>query len=276
MSLSCTLYIHIFLTLTRTIKHKNIVLFGQMGAGKSSLVNLMAGEDVADTSNDMPCCTLCYKEYPITISSESYMVFDTVGLQAPQLNMAEYFGAVKDACKLIQHLETYGGIDLFLFCICPSEVRNTLQKNYWLFHEILCNKKVPIVAVITHLEHKAGAMDDWWKENRKTLHDWNIRVAGHACITAIEGNSPTRYKESRVTICNLVKQFTDDRHKQAWIRGNNTFVSSRNKLKGPLVGSGSSHEKDIVLCLTQHCGVSPEDAIKLADMIKKGGIEGAT
>ncbi|KAG1852207.1 hypothetical protein F4604DRAFT_1629214 [Suillus subluteus] len=251
---------------------KNIVLFGQMGAGKSSLVNLMAGNDEAVTSNDMQRCTPHWKEYPVTFGSESYKVFDTVGLVAPQLKRDEYLDAVEDAYKLIQHLETQGGINLLLFCIRASEVPDTLQKNYRLFHEFLCDKKIPIVVVITHLEHEAGTMDGWWKNNSGTLRDWNIRVAGHACITAIKGNRPILYEESRVKIRNLVKKFTDD--EQAWIGGNNTFVSPRHKLKGPLVGNGSFHEtNDIVLFFTQRCGMSPDDANKLADRIKKDGVE---
>ncbi|KAG1815214.1 P-loop containing nucleoside triphosphate hydrolase protein [Suillus subaureus] len=238
---------------TTSSTHKNIVLFGQMGAGKSSLVNLMAGKDVADTSNNIQLCTLHWKQYPVEFDGRSYMVFDTVGLVAPQLKKAEYLDAVEDACKLIQHLETQGSIDLLLFCIRPSEVADTLQKNYMLFHEFLCDKKVPIVVVITHLEQE-GAMDDWWKKNSGTLRDWNIRVDDHACITAIKGNRPNLYEESRAKIHNLVQEFTDDRH----------------KLKGPLVGNGSLQEtNDIVHFFTRRCGMSSDDANELADRIKK-------
>jgi len=45
---------------------KNIVLFGQTGAGKSSVINLMAGENRAKTSLGTERCTLGWKEYPIT------------------------------------------------------------------------------------------------------------------------------------------------------------------------------------------------------------------
>ncbi|KAG1844468.1 hypothetical protein F4604DRAFT_1821421 [Suillus subluteus] len=64
-------------------RSKNIVLFGQPGAGKSSLINLMAGEAVARTSSDMRSCTLQWQQYPITFNGKSYNVFDTVGLEAP-------------------------------------------------------------------------------------------------------------------------------------------------------------------------------------------------
>ncbi|KAG2352015.1 P-loop containing nucleoside triphosphate hydrolase protein [Suillus spraguei] len=188
----------------------NIVLFGQAGAGKSSVVNLMAGENIASTSSDLKSCTLHWQEYPIRIGSESYKVFDTVGLQEPQLDIPQYLDAIENAYKLIQKLQGQGGIDLLLFCMRAGRLTTTLQTNYRLFHEFLCEKKVPIIVVITCLENEAGEMDAWWTRNIDMFNERKVDVADHACVTALEGNHPERYEESRTTICELVKKFTAD------------------------------------------------------------------
>ncbi|KAG1737371.1 P-loop containing nucleoside triphosphate hydrolase protein [Suillus lakei] len=249
---------------------KNIVLFGQAGAGKSSLVNLMAGKDVAKTSNDLKSCTLRWQEYPIEFDGESYEVFDTVGLEEPQLGIPQYLDAVENAYSLIQYLERQGGIDLLLFCMRAGRLSTTLQNNYRLFHEFLCDKKVPIIVVITCLENEIGEMDAWWKRNEEGFREYQIHVTGHACITAIRGNFPHRHEESRTMIRNLVKEFAADgqKEKQAW-RADNLFMSFMRKLRGLLLGNGKLRRKDMVSCLTNRCGVSPDIAKKLADRIKK-------
>ncbi|KAG2116817.1 P-loop containing nucleoside triphosphate hydrolase protein [Suillus clintonianus] len=249
-------------------KYTNIVLFGQAGAGKSSLVNLTVGKDMATTSNDMKLSTMHWQEYPIEFDGESYKVFDTVGLEEPQLGIPQFLDAIENAYKLIQDLEKQGGIDLLLLCMRAGRLTSTLQNNYWLFHEFLCDKKVPIIVVITYLENEAGEMDDWWKRNEEIFHRQEVHVAGHACITAIAGNSPHRHEESRTTIRNLFKEFAADEQKQAWIGGDSLFVSFMRKLKDLLVGNGKSAREDMVSRLTKRCGMSRDVAEKLADRIK--------
>ncbi|KAG1779513.1 P-loop containing nucleoside triphosphate hydrolase protein [Suillus placidus] len=260
-------------------KHTNIVLFGQAGAGKSSLVNLMAAKDVASTSNDLESCTLRWKEYPIEFGGESYKVFDTVGLEEPQLGIPQYLDTIENAYSLIQHLERQGGVDLLLFCMRAGRLSSTLQSNYRLFYEFLCDKKVPIVIAITNLEIEGREMDDWWKRNEELFRRYEIRVAGHACITAIKGNYEDRYEESRTTVRKLVKDFTADGRKLAWNGpngGNNRFVSFMRKLRGLLVGNVKLRaRKDVVPRLIKRCGMSPDVAKQLADRIKNGVVEGA-
>ncbi|KAG2351852.1 P-loop containing nucleoside triphosphate hydrolase protein, partial [Suillus spraguei] len=128
--------------MTASHKHVNIVLFGQAGAGKSSLVNLMAGMDIAGTPNDFGSGTLHWQEYPIEFGGEPYKVFDTVGLEEPQLGIPQYLNAVENAYRLIQDLERQGGIDLLLFCMRAGRLTTTLENNYRLFYEFLCDKKV--------------------------------------------------------------------------------------------------------------------------------------
>jgi energy-coupling factor transporter ATP-binding protein EcfA2 len=266
----------IFPTSISSNKHINIVLFGQAGAGKSSLVNLMAGEYVASTSSDLKCCTLHWQEYPIRFDGESYNVFDTVGLEEPQLGIPQYLDAVENSYTLIRNLERRGGIDLLLFCMRAGKLNPTLQANYRLFHEFLCEKKVPVVVVITYLENEVGEMDAWWMRNKYIFHEREVIVAGHACITAIQGHYPARYEQSRTVIRTVVKEFTADGQKEAWKGGDNLFVSFMHQLRGLLVGKMKPRlRKNMVSRLAKRCGLSPDVAKQLADRIKND-VVGAT
>ncbi|KAG1815218.1 P-loop containing nucleoside triphosphate hydrolase protein [Suillus subaureus] len=256
-------------------KHRNVVLFGQGAAGKSSLVNLIAGENVAETSSDATHCTLQWRSYSVKFDGDSYNVFDTVGLDEPQLGIPQYLNAIENAYSLIQDLETQGGIDLLLFCMRAGRLTATHRNNYRLFNEFLCEKKVPVVIAITYLENEPGGMDTWWERNEATFNHQEFYVAGHACITAIRGNCPERHEQSRTAIRNLVKQFTTDEQKRAWKGGDNLFVSFMQKLKGLLLGNSRS-KKDIVRRLVKRCGLSQDVAKKLADRIKKDVVEGTT
>ncbi|KAG1868388.1 hypothetical protein F4604DRAFT_2020692 [Suillus subluteus] len=218
---------------------KKIVLFGEAGAGKSSVVNLMAGKEVAAASNDMQRCTLHWQDYTIDFGGESYTVFDTVGLEKPQLGINGYLDSVENVYRLIKKLDQQGGIDLLL-AITGS------------FTEFLCEKKVPIVLVFTHLERE---------------------VTDHACITAanrLEGRHKILYEESRATVRTLVEKFTADEQKSSWIGGNGRFVSLMRKLKELLPEPLDLKKKDIVSRLMQRCSLSPDVARQLAEMIKQG------
>ncbi|KAG1724273.1 P-loop containing nucleoside triphosphate hydrolase protein [Suillus lakei] len=248
-----------------------VVVFGETGVGKSSLINLMAGEEVANISPDIQRCTMHWQEYTISFGGDSYKVFDTVGLEEPGLGIKGYLETVENAYRLVKALDREGGIDLLLFCVRAGRLTATLQSNYRLFHEFLCEKKVPIVLVITGLEREKR-MEDWWNRNKRDFEKFRIQVAGHACITAasgLDGRQKDLYEESRIIVRNLVQQFTADGQRQAWIGADNRFKSFILKLKELLIRNLHLKKKNIASHLMKRCGISKEVAQQLVGMMKQ-------
>jgi hypothetical protein len=58
---------------------RNVVVCGETGAGKSSLINLIAGRVVAETSPDAPPCTTIHPSYDVMIEGQSFRLWDTEG-----------------------------------------------------------------------------------------------------------------------------------------------------------------------------------------------------
>jgi len=187
-------------------RRSNVVLFGEMGAGKSSLVNLILGldHDVARTSSGASSCTLDARPYDVSIQGRDFRIFDTVGLNEPQsLRDPDcLIGAINKAYRLVKYLSDTGGIHLLVFCIRRGRITANMQQNYLLFHDFLCHKKVPIALVITHLEHEEN-MEDWWLYNHSHFTECGIHIVGHACITAKREFSD-RYHASRQAVHDLL------------------------------------------------------------------------
>jgi hypothetical protein len=247
---------------------KNVVVFGEQGSGKSSVINLMAGCDRAKTSPGTELCTMQWEEYPIAFDDRVYKVFDTAGIEDPHLDMKQYLDIIVNAYNLITKLNQEGGIDLLLFCVRAGRVTTTLQTNYRLFYEWLCEKKAPIVLVLTGLEREKDNMEDWWNRNEQIIAKYEIRVAGHACITAannLDGRHKQLYEESRGLVRDLVKTHAQGKV-GAWDGGEGSFIRFLHKLRELL--QGRPGKKDVVGVLTNRCHIPPEAAKQLAESIR--------
>ncbi|KAH7923136.1 hypothetical protein BV22DRAFT_1016002, partial [Leucogyrophana mollusca] len=167
---------------------RNLVVFGESGVGKSSLINICAGEAVAETSSGAIGCTFEFTRYTITIDGETFGIWDTVGLDEGTYGKVPAEQAEDKLKKLLQELVKASGVDLLIYCVRGTRMRKVLQKNYALFYSVICRKKVPIVLVVTGLEHHQDDMEGWWRENGDEFRKLSMRFSDHACVTTLDPN----------------------------------------------------------------------------------------
>jgi tRNA U34 5-carboxymethylaminomethyl modifying GTPase MnmE/TrmE len=250
-----------------------VILFGETGVGKSSVINLMAGSDVAETSSNLEGCTLQATEYSFTLSSPKVLlrVFDTVGLEDSEMDINTFIGAIEKAQKLITSLRNSGGIDL-LFCVKAGRFTAAMRRNYHLFYEVLCDSRVPLALVITHLENEV-IMESWWDRNQKTFERYGIRTVAHACTTTLPTHV-TVYAEKRVQSRRaLQKLFHDalDGPNPSYMQDiRNWLVTFIERLLSLLTGGTFLKKRDIMKKLEIYCVLPRGEAQRLAELIVKG------
>jgi hypothetical protein len=164
-------------------------------------------------------------------------VFDTVGLEEPHLQARDCLNAISNAYELINTLKERGGVNLLLFCIRGGVVTATMQSNYRLFFEFLCEENVPLALVVTNLEREVR-MEDWYTRNMGHLEKHSIRPSGHACITAanlLDGRHRDKYEESRSILRKVVEAHCNA-SMEGWTPGQGWLASSMSRLVKYVVG----------------------------------------
>ncbi|KAG9316170.1 P-loop containing nucleoside triphosphate hydrolase protein [Chiua virens] len=242
-------------------KDLHVLLFGETGVGKSSLINLLAGWQIASVSPDSAPCTLDASEYQFQLGTTTIRLWDTVGLEEPEKGPNGYVGAIEKAVQLIRRLNATGGITLFLFCMRGNRITATTQSNYRLFYEVLGKKEVPIALAVTHLERESD-MEDWWHRNGKALEKTGIHSTGHACITTLE--SHPKYAESRDIVQRLLSRF-DDQGK--FSMPSEAWIGRILKGLGSLVEKTFPRGKDLIRILTKRCNLDADVAQRVAACI---------
>ncbi|KAH0828055.1 P-loop containing nucleoside triphosphate hydrolase protein [Lanmaoa asiatica] len=251
----------------------NVIIFGETGTGKSSVVNLIAGSKVAKTSPDAGGCTFASDAYHVVLqSNQPFCIWDTIGLNEPDISRADYLRAIKQAYKLIKELERSGGVHLLLLCM-RGRITKSVQQNYRLFVKVLCEKEVPFGVVITNLENER-CMEEWWTTNKKVFEDYGISADGHACITASPGVGDIflgRYEESRESMRKLLLELTLSTGK-GWMKEKRTWFADLLKKMAKMLSPQHGRfdhptDKELMKKLVNECGFSRKDAVVIANSI---------
>ncbi|KIJ63798.1 hypothetical protein HYDPIDRAFT_155331 [Hydnomerulius pinastri MD-312] len=252
---------------------KNIIIFGEMGVGKSSLVNLIAGKKLADTSSKAESCTFAATPHPVTVNSQPFVLFDTAGMNEPQnlSNKKEardaFVDAAKQAVQLISKLDREGGIALLVFCMQGGRVTRSMQHAYTFFVNVLCNDRVPVAVIATKLETEED-MDGWWEENKELLDRYGVASNGHACITATTGYKgcyQERYDQSRVKVHKLLLELSaGDPYKEPKENWVTRLVLHMRRILPPAFTDRELQKK-----LVKSCGLTESEAKDVVQSIRK-------
>ncbi|KAF8662758.1 hypothetical protein AX16_001116 [Volvariella volvacea WC 439] len=192
----------------------NVILFGASGSGKSSIINMLVGSQVAQVSSGAAGCTFASKSYEADILGQKCNIWDTAGLEEAEKGTVPNTNAIVALYNLLRKLEN--GVNLLIFCMRAPRISESAPKNWVLFNDIICNKKVPIVIVVTALElqsEEQGGMDSWWYKNKGHFDKFKIFPRGQACITTIRGKKlkngsyayEEEYDESKEKVKKLIR-----------------------------------------------------------------------
>ncbi|KAG9311031.1 hypothetical protein JVU11DRAFT_8929 [Chiua virens] len=196
---------------TRMDAARNVVLFGECGVGKSSVINTIVGKAVAETSNDVLGCTGENELHSVTLDTGVKInLWDTIGLNEGTLGR---FPAEQAKRRLKLFLQTQitssEGIDLLLYCIRGASgtkslpIKQGYRETYKFVFEDICKKRVPSALIVTNLEayDPNGDMDTWWDDNKAKLSEFGFQFCAHACITILPRESwDTHLDYSRIEV----------------------------------------------------------------------------
>ncbi|KAG1719348.1 hypothetical protein EDB19DRAFT_1648337, partial [Suillus lakei] len=166
----------------------NVLLFGETGVGKSAIINLIMGRDVAQTSPDRETCTLQHTSHEVSLGTRRFKLWEVSSNES--MNFFRTLFAKWRLKKSYKKLYRDDGVYLLLYCMRGSRAQRALIRDYRFFTDIVGSTTtvaggVPVAAVVTSLEDYPKDMDKWWVRNKDNLESLGMRFSAHACITSL-------------------------------------------------------------------------------------------
>ncbi|KZP32065.1 hypothetical protein FIBSPDRAFT_813110 [Athelia psychrophila] len=162
----------------------HVIIFGQSGSGKSSLVNMIAGLNVAEISTSTVGCTVSSQSYDVDIPGPlKIKLWDTAGLNESNEGSVSSAQAIAAICELVRDLELDpAGLSL-LYCV-RGRIDETTVMNYNTIRSV-CHGRTPIALVVTGLEHEDRKK--WWEDNQPGFTKRGMDFEHHACVVTCKG-----------------------------------------------------------------------------------------
>ncbi|KZP22222.1 hypothetical protein FIBSPDRAFT_1043696 [Athelia psychrophila] len=188
----------------------NVIVCGSVGTGKSSLVNMLVGNDQAKTSDAASGCTLISTSYDsdkILSNGSTIKLWDTPGLNEADYTRFATINAIVGVYNLTRRMD---GVSLLIYCV-RGKINQAEVKTFKTIMAF-CRDRVPIALVVTGLE-RVDDREAWWDRNVDYLLKEGLAFEGHACITSSMGDPlpggsyryEAEYKESDGSIRDMIR-----------------------------------------------------------------------
>jgi tRNA U34 5-carboxymethylaminomethyl modifying GTPase MnmE/TrmE len=177
-----------------------VVICGEPGVGKSSIVNMLAGEEVFEVGRGAKGTTFEHKGCAIRIGGMTMNVWDTANTtEQGQVSLRKLLEKLNDL------LRAFGEVNLLVFVMRFRITQKTVD-CYQLTRDVLCGERVPIIVAITNREFEEDN-EGWWKEIEVNFSRHKMNFAGHAIGTANQRLASDRtYAELRNGLRNAIQK----------------------------------------------------------------------
>lgn len=149
---------------------RHIALVGITGVGKSTLVNVLQGNEVAEVNNNVRPCTTRAMKYELVEGGTRYCIWDTRGLseasepEAIQKRMLKFCRIIPDAERELKNLLLGGNprFNLVLLCVDAKKIRVPVHwKLYNLIYAEFCKRRLKVAVVVTQLGEPDPRGSEW-------------------------------------------------------------------------------------------------------------------
>ncbi|KAI5995124.1 hypothetical protein EDD15DRAFT_2366052 [Pisolithus albus] len=139
----------------------NVLVMGEIGSGKSSVINLLIGKTVAKVSPDAEPCTLKTVRHEATIQVQEALttvhIWEVVGFNQPEDMTGKGSGMTLDV-DLDPILQAKASVDVIFFCMQGSRLKNAPTRVVKHINDV-SGGRITIVPVITNLEREKNMED---------------------------------------------------------------------------------------------------------------------
>jgi predicted GTPase len=256
----------------------NVVVFGESGVGKSSVIHMLFNHDIAEPSDAALGFTFESKLYKGTRDGYSFNIYDTAGLNESDNGRVKPDVAIGNLMKLVGHSQE--GIHLLIMCMRKGRINSAIANNYQLFYNGIFGTHVPIILVVTHCELD-DPIDSWKTMNQSLLRSqFKMEFNDIICVTTLNKGKhaakfQTEYASSREE---LGRSIVRNSLKKAWVIENFAdFIMVMMKRIWNLIASYFNFPKvplnNIIYSIFQKLGFgdteATEKANKLVDELKE-------
>jgi len=148
----------------------HVALVGNTGVGKSTLVNVLKGREIAEVNNNVRPCTTRTMKYEVVEGDTTYCIWDTRGLNEGSEKAALATRMLKRARILPdpeRELKNFlrgkdPRVNLVLLCIDAKKIRvNVHWKIYNKIYADFCERGLKVAVVVTQMGERDFRSSEW-------------------------------------------------------------------------------------------------------------------
>ncbi|KAI6167603.1 hypothetical protein EDD17DRAFT_852428 [Pisolithus thermaeus] len=179
-----------------SLQTRTVVIVGGSGAGKSSIINAIAGEMRAEISSDADTCARECQGFLAELKPGIITeLWDTTGWDESLV--------IEKVARHVQRLVKTRGVDLLLFCVRAGDRVKSHVERFKRKIQPIYGKETTVALVVTGLEDE-NDMDAWWRNNKGDPVFYELLMDAHACVTtAARSTNPLHQERFRQSLHRL-------------------------------------------------------------------------